>query len=226
VRKIIYNAQVTIQVESISKVGEKISELVKAAGGYISETDQSSRTESVRRAIWTARIPVDRFNDFLGSVHRLGELQQSHLGSQDVTEEYYDIEARIANKQQEEKRLLKHLADSTGKLDEILAVEREVSRVRGEIEQMQGRIRYLANHSALSTVTIQATEVRGYTPEESPTFATQIVRTFRNSLDELLGFGKALVLAIVAIAPWLPLILLFVLLARWAVRRLPPRFGL
>ena len=97
--------------------------------------------------------------------------------------EYYDLEARIKNKQQEETRLLKHLADSTGKLEDILAVERELTRVRGEIEQMQGRIRYLGNLSALSTVTLNVTEVRNYTPPVHPTFGNaDRARTFNDSL--------------------------------------------
>src|SRR4051812_49495921 len=107
--------------------------LVEANGGYISETNAVSYSQQQRQATWKVRVPVDRFDAFLAEVGRLGELQKNHLDSQDVTQEYYDLDARIANKQQEEKRLLKHLADSTGKLEDILAVERELSRVRGEI---------------------------------------------------------------------------------------------
>ena len=109
-------------------------------------------------------MPVDRFDAFVGQVSRLGEVRTSHVGSQDVTEEFFDLEARIRNKQEEEKRLLKHLADSTGKLEDILKVESELSRVRGEVEQMQGRLRFLANRADLSTVTITATEWKDYTP--------------------------------------------------------------
>ncbi len=92
-------------------------------------------------------MPVDRFDSFVSAVSQIGEVRTNHVGSQDVTEEYYDIEARIRNKQEEEKRLLKHLADSTGKLEDILSVERELTRVRGEVEQMQGRLRFLANRA-------------------------------------------------------------------------------
>ena len=222
-RKIIYNAKVTVVVESVAALSDQLAKLVKEAGGYVSETDQSSYTHVQRTASWTIRVPVDRFDGFLAAVNRLGEVQQSRLDSQDVTQEFYDIEARIKNKQEEEKRLLKHLADSTGKLDEILAVERELSRVRGEIETMQGRIRFLASSSDLSTLTITATEVESFTPLVHPTFGTEIARTFSHSVEGLVDFGKGIILATVSIAPWLPLVvlvaLLMVVVGRGLVRR-------
>ncbi len=219
-RKIIYNAQIALVVESLNGFEAKVNALVKGAEGYISQTDQSSVTDAQRNASWTIRVPVERFDTFLAAVSRLGELQRSHLDSQDVTMEFYDIEARIANKQKEETRLLKHLADSTGKLEDILAVERELTRVRGEIEQMQGRIRYLGNLSALSTVTLTVSEVRDYVPPIRPTFAGQVARTFHESLETLIGFGKGTVLFAVAIAPWLPLVLFLALLFRWGLGKI------
>jgi hypothetical protein len=218
-RKIIYNAQVTLVVESVADFGRKLGDLVKQAGGYISATDQTSYSGARRGASWTIRVPVDKFDGLFATIGRMGELQQSHLDTQDVSQEYYDIEARITNKQQEEKRLLKHLADSTGKLEDILAVERELSRVRGEVEQMQGRIRYLSNVTAFSTVTINATELVDFTPPIRPTFGTQIGRTFRASLGNLAEFVRACILVAVAIAPWLPILILSSLLFLWIIRR-------
>jgi hypothetical protein len=218
-RKIIYNAQVELVVENVAGTAEALGRLVKQNGGYISESDIQSYSHLRQRATWKVRIPVDHFDAFLSEITRLGELQKNHLDSQDVTQEYYDLEARIANKQEEEKRLLKHLADSTGKLEDILAVERELSRVRGEVEQMQGRLRYLANTTALSTVTITATEVKDYTPPVSPTFDTLIARTFRESVSRLVDFGKAVVLVVVAVIPWIPVATALALPLWWLSRR-------
>src|SRR5262249_60412343 len=107
----------------------------------------------------------------------------------------------------------------TGKLEDILAVERELRRVRGEIEQMQGRLRYLSNMTELSTVTITAIELKNYVPPLSPSFRTEVVRTFQLSVTRLTEFGKAVALVLVALVPWSPLILLLVLFVGWLLRR-------
>jgi len=218
-RKIIYNAQIDLVVESLTATESQLTQLLKSNGGYVSEIEMTTYPAAPRSATWKVRVPVDAFDAFVASVIRLGELNRNHVDTQDVTQEYYDLEARIANKQQEEKRLLKHLADSTGKLEEILAVERELSRVRGEIELNQGRLRLLANQTDLSTVTITATEAKGYTAPVTPTFGTLIGRTFGESSRWLIGFGKTIVLIVVAVVPWLPVIAIVVLPIIWLARR-------
>ncbi len=217
-RKIIYDARVELLVDSLTTAEQAVLKLIKEHGGFLAESDQSSVTSTQRRATWRVRVPVDQFDKFLAAVTSLGELRRNHVGSQDVTEEFFDIEARVRNKQEEEKRLLRHLSESTGKLEDILAVERELSRVRGEVEQMQGRLRFLANQADLSTITIEATEWKDYKPPVAATFQTQLGRTFSNSVDNLFAFGKAILVVAVALAPWLPLIVLGVFVARWLVR--------
>ena len=181
-RKIIYDARIELLVESLNSAEQAILGLIKEHGGFLAQSDQIGQTSAQRQATWRVRVPADHFDVFVSAVSRLGEVRENHVSSQDVTEEYFDIEARIRNKQEEEKRLLKHLADSTGKLEDILSVERELSRVRGEIEQMQGRLRFLTNRAELSTITITASEFRNYTPPVPTTLQAQIGHTFFGSL--------------------------------------------
>ena len=219
-RKIIYTAQVDLVVENLTSAQEKLLRLVKASGGYISDTTISGESGSQRSGTWKARVPVERYDAFMAGAARLGELQSVRSESQDVTAEYYDVAARIANKQVEEKRLRRHLESSTGKLSEILQVERELSRVRGEIEQAQGRIRVLANLSALTTVTLSMQEIKDYVPPAPPSFATEVGRQFAGSLGALREAGKGIILAFVALAPWLVVLALIGLPARRLWRRL------
>jgi len=221
-RKIIYNATLDLVVEDLSDVAGRVEELARKYGGFIAKSSIDTAPGRPRSGSWTIRVPVTRYDDFLLAAGTLGELERRTQDSREVTAEYYDLETRIRNKQLEEARLLKHLADSTGKLEDILAVEKEVARVRTEVEQMQGQLRVLRDLTALSTVTVNVREMQGYRPMESPTFGTRIGRAWRQSLDTLLTFGKAIVIAVVFIAPWLILIALPVgiLLLLWrALRR-------
>ena len=217
-RKIIYDARIDLVVDSLNVTEQAISRLIEEHEGFLAESDQSSLALNQRRATWRVRVPVAHFQAFTNAVARLGEVRQNHVGSQDVTEEYMDLDARIRNKREEEKRLLKHLADSTGKLDDILAVEKELSRVRGEAEQMEGRLRFLADRSDLSTVTIEANEWKDYKPPVAATFGTQVGRTFFKSVEALVEFGRALALVAVALAPWIPLVVVGLLAIRWLIR--------
>jgi len=219
-RKMIYDASIDLIAESLNNTEQAILKLIEDHGGFLAESDQNSYTREQRRATWRVRVPADRFDSFVGAVSRLGEVQRNHVGSQDVTEEYFDLEARIRNKQEEEKRLLKHLSASTGNLKDILDVERELSRVRGEVEQMQGRLRYLSNRTELSTVTINAMEWKDYKPPVAATYPTRIGRTFFRSVENLADFGTSLSLVLVALIPWLPLIALGLFLVRWLLVRL------
>lgn len=114
------------------------------------------------------------------------------------------------------------LADATGKLEEILAVERELSRVRGEVEEAQGRLRLMKDVTELTTITLSVTEIKNYVPEQAATYLTRVRRTWSNSIAALMVMCQGLSLLAVALAPWLaPLLILGLLFL--VVRRLRRR---
>lgn len=218
-RKIIYTASLSLIVEELSKAQKNLARLVRERGGYIAETNVGGSSGSPRQGTWKVRIPVEQYEAFMTAASALGELQSTQSNSDDVSAEYYDVEARIKNKQVEEARLIQLLQKATGKLGEILQVEREISRVRGEIEQMQGRLRVLANLSSLTTVTISMNEIKNYVPPKPPTFGTEVSRRFSSSLSGLVEFGKNLVFAFVTLFPWIVVFALPVALLLRTVRR-------
>lgn len=220
-RKIIYNATVDLVAERLSTAETSLIQLVKAHGGYVAEDEVTGSPGSPRQGHWKVRVPVGQFEAFMAAVTKLGELQKQHVDSQDVSEEYYDLQARLSNKQVEERRLLEHLRRSTARLQDVLAVEKELSRVRGEVEQLQGRIRFLSNRTDLATVTVTVSEVKEFLPADRTTFSAQIGRTFHESVRLMGDAAKVLVLAMVALAPWLavaavPGLILWVVLRRRA----------
>ena len=218
-RVIIYTATVDLVVENLTAGQNKLTQLVKANGGYIAETKVGGESGSQRTGSWKVRVPVEKYEAFMAGAQRLGELQTINSNSQDVTAEFYDVSARIKNKRVEEARLQDLLRRATGKLSEVLQVEKELSRVRGEIEQLQGRIRVLSDLSSLTTVTISMREIKDYVPPAPPTFATEIARQFSGSIAIMKGVGKGLVLLGAALLPWLPFVLLGFFGYRWARAR-------
>ncbi len=224
-RKIIYTGYIDLVTEDLASLEAKLTSLISAQKGYVADSNRTGSAGATRLGSWKVRVPVDSYDPFVKGAVGLGELVSLRSNSQDVSEEYFDLDARQAAKKVEEQRLLKHLADSTGKLDEILAVERELSRVRTEIERMQGRLRALANLAALATVTITASEIKGYVPPQAPTLGTRLARSFSNSLDSLREFAETILIACVAIVPWLPLIALGVGIVFVIVRRLLARLS-
>lgn len=222
-RKIIYRAKVELAVEDFTPVQAKVAEAVKMFDGYIADSSLTGSAGSIRRGTWKIRIPVQRFDEFVAAAKGFGELINASTTSEDVSEEYFDVEARIRNKTKEEERLLKLLDDRTGKLADVLEVERELSRVREETERMQGRMRVLADQTTLTTVELVVTELRNYEPPQAADLTTRVRRAFSQSLDGLREFGEVLLVGGVALAPWLPVIFVALLPIVWLGRRIRRR---
>jgi hypothetical protein len=223
-RKIIYDAQVDLIVESVDPVAKKVGSLVQEARGYIAEQNVTGSPGTQRSMRWRFRIPVEQFDSFVDSIVALGELERNNRTSQDVTEQYYDLEARIKNKRVEEQTLNKILQERSGKLEDVLKIEIELSRVRGEIEQLEGKIRVLENLSSLATLTLNIRERDKYAPPPPVVadFGTQIARTWGDSLLDLTNMGKSSVLWAVSWAIWIPFLVVAAsvawILLRWLIR--------
>jgi Domain of unknown function (DUF4349) len=219
-RKIIRTADLRVIVDDFGGAEQGLRKIIAGCKNcYVASAEVGGSAGAPRQGRWKVRVPVAEFDTFLDAVAGLGVPERNSVDSQDVTEEYYDLDTRVKNKKVEEQRLLKHLEKSTGKLEDILAVEREISRVRGEIEQQEGRLRLLANLTALTTVTITIQEIKNYVPPQTPTFTATIGETFTGSVDVLIAFGKRLVLVAAALTPWLPLLIIIGLAVWLSLRR-------
>jgi hypothetical protein len=230
-RKIIYQAELSLKIESLDQVEPRVLALVKQAGGYISDYSIAGSPGSQRSARWQVRVPVETFDNFVVEVAKLGELEANRRTSQDVTAEFVDIEARVKNKRVEEGRIVKLLEERTGQLEDIIRIEGELSRVRSEIEQMEGRLRLLNDQTSLSTVTIQVAERTRFEPPPPAvaSFGAQVQRTFADSVAAVRRLGESVVLFSVALVPWLPMILVGLVIGlvilRWLLRLLRRAFS-
>lgn len=202
-RRIIYTASVDLVVEQFEGIPDRVAAIARQFGGYVSGSNVHGQPGQPRRGSWTIRVPVEHYDELLAEAGRLGELRSLTSNSRDVSEEYYDTEARISNKQKTEARIVALLEEATGKLEQVLVVEQKLDQVREEIERMQGRLRVLADQTSLATVTVTVEQIVGYQPEEEPSYRTRVSRAFRGSLHALVALAADLSIALVALSPWL-----------------------
>jgi hypothetical protein len=200
-RQIIYRAAITLQVQSLTETDRQLKALVSKAQGFIAQLHDERSQGAQRGERWTVRIPVGEFEGFLEAVGKLGIADYRDVQSQDVTEEYVDLNSRLKNKQTLEARLLELVAKRGDEIKDILALEAELSRVREEIERIEGRLLLLKDRVALTTIEITAYERLDYTAPNA-TFTGKLAATFYVSVDRLRQFGETLALGIVALLPW------------------------
>jgi hypothetical protein len=149
---IIRNGHVVVEVDSIEVAIERARQLAISLGGSLGNVSMNTGEHQVRSATVELKVPAARFDDALTGFSPLGKVEQSNATAQDVGEEFVDVTARVTNAKRLEERLINLLATRTGRLEDVLAVEREVARVREEIERYEGRLRFLSTRVATSTI--------------------------------------------------------------------------
>ena len=218
-RKIIFSADLSIVVDNFDPVEAEIERIVQQADGFIADAKVDTKNRQGRRGNWTVRIPVSNFDAFLNKAGSIGILVSRARKAEDVTEEYVDIEARIANKKKLEARIIELLERPDDKIQHVIEVERELGRVREEIERMEGRIRFLKDRVELTTVRISVKEVQEYVPPENPGFSNRIARAWNGSLVNTKRAAEDAAVWLVgnlfAIIFWLTI----ALIVAWLVRR-------
>ncbi len=220
-RKLIRTGLMTVVVEDYEPFHSSLDQRVKELGGFVADASLSHYAGNVSWATLTIRIPADHFEDLVGWAESEVEVQALDIGTQDVTEEWVDVRSRIDNGKRTEARLLELLDDRTADLEDVLAVEREIARVRQEIEHAEGRMRVLADQVALATLTLSVSVRNPYEPAvDPPGFGQLIADTFHGSINAMVTVGKALVLVATAAAPWLLLLSIFCYVCYRILRRL------
>jgi hypothetical protein len=218
-KRIIYTADISLVVKSMTETEAEIGKLLKQYGGYVGQSNVDRRQGENLTGRWQVRMPAQQFNDFLEAVSKLGVAETRTQNAQDVSEEFVDLEAQITNKKRLEERIVGLLKEANGKIKDVIEVEHELARVRGEIEQMEGRLRYLANRTELTTITITARQEENYEPPAAPTFANRVTQAWYSSLSKLRSFGEELLVATVAAAPWVLAFGVVLVPTAWYTRR-------
>ena len=191
---IIRVGNVSVLVDSLEAAVARVRQLAERLGGFVANTAMQTGPEYMRTATLTLRFPSARYDEALGGLDPIGEVETVHSNAEDVGEEFVDVQARVANSRRLEARLVELLATRTGRLDDVLAVERELARVREEIERFEGRLRYLRERVSLSTLTVtvhEAAPLIGANPSAN-LIGDAFVAAWRNFVAFLAGLIAAL----------------------------------
>jgi hypothetical protein len=207
---IIRTGQASVQVDSLERGIRAVRALATRVGGYVANSSIIAGDQPTRTATLEIKIPSARFDEAVGGLQPIGSLESVNVSAEDVGEEYVDVAARAANGRKLEQRLIEILGTRTGKLSDVLTVERELARVREDIERQEGRMRYLRTRAALSTLSVTVHEKL---PVVAGTGSSgQLAEAFRQAWRNFIGFTASVIAslgtllplaAIVAVVAWL-----------------------
>ena len=224
-RKIIRNAEITMEVSSTTDTQHRVASIAETNGGFV-VTSESKQRESVDPAQRTldiklvVRVPSPQFGVAFDEIKKLASNTPSEqVSGQDVTEEFIDLEARIKTQKALEIQFLEIMRQAY-KVADALEVQRQIADVRTEIEKLEGRKRFLLNRSSLSTITINIQAPKPVIAVTGTGFGQQV----REAVSDSVGMASDMVLFFVRFAIMMIPILLFVglpsaLVARYLMRR-------
>jgi hypothetical protein len=216
---VIRTATLRIVVKSFDSVRAAVERLATAGSGFIEAMTISEEVSNARSLHATLRIPADRLGEAMAPLRELGQVVEDTQGSEDVSEQAVDLDVRLSSARTAEGRLIELLRNRTGKLTDVLAVERELSRVRVTIERLTATKTNLSRRVAYATLQIQITEERK--PQLAPgplTFKSRVrvavldgmanaIMSVESILEAALRIGPLYVLWTLVLGPGLWLVL-------------------
>jgi len=226
-RKIVHSARVEIVVVTYESARRDLDTLIAANRGYIASTAVHHSQGEQSAATIVIRLPANRVQSFVPQLAKLGEVVRESTDASEITADYTDTAARLASAKTLEKRLLQLVAEGHGRIEDVLSVERELARVRGEVESLEAKIRQWDDLVAMATLSIELSTKRPQLaappPPAPPTFGARVDGAFHDSVESVRDAGVWLALTGIAVLPWLLLAIpAIVLLRRWTRRiRLP-----
>lgn len=210
-RKLIKNGNISFETEDLQATKTAIIKLIKKHNGYISSDNQSNYGNR-KSVILIARIPSKHFDSIISGISKnVDKFDSKDISISDVTTQYLDVESRLKNKKELEKKYLEILKKANSVKD-ILEVEKELGKLREDIESTEGRFKYLKNQVSFSTLNINF-----YKKEQnvSSSFGKRIKDGFANGFENL----KVFFIGLISIWPFIILTIILVFLIRKSIKR-------
>ena len=190
-RMVVHNAYVSLETKEIKDVLAKVRVLAEGYGGYVAGSSQKEGKAQV-----TIRVPKDNFQAAVQEIESYGKVLDERTTSEDVTERYIDLKARLENLQKQEQRL-REILGMARSVEDVLKVEKELERVRGQIESLQGQMNYLERNVAMSIIMVSLTEpLPPFTPPDM-----NWNEVFQAALKGLFWVLRGLIVLLVSLLP-------------------------
>ncbi|MGD9676891.1 MAG: DUF4349 domain-containing protein [Vulcanibacillus sp.] len=214
---IIYNGSIIMEVTDISDAIIEVEKAIKNSGGYLINSNKSEN-DNQYYARYEYKVPVEGFYPLIDQINTLpiGKVTNQYVNGNDVTEEYLDIDSRLKAKRVYEERLLDLFAQANN-TEDLLKISNDLSRVQEEIEQLEGRQKYLSYHAANSTLSI---EMQQFKDKVSPTATSweKSVEGFKKSIEFIKDLFVTLFIWVVSSIPVLILLTALIILAWLLIR--------
>jgi hypothetical protein len=211
-RKIIRNGSLTLEVRRLDDALSAIRSAAEKAGGYVTNESQGKDQYGARHGMITCRVPAASLDRTLAQFQTLGRVEGVNVTAEDITEQYFNLEIRLRNQRDLETRFRALLDKPGNKVSDLLEIEREMARVRGEIDELEGRRRFWDSQVSLSTLTIQLHEPRPAIVGEGGGILGTLKSAFRRLGENLVETIAWLIASLGVIVP--------ALLALWIAWRL------
>lgn len=217
-RMIVKTGTLSLVVKNVRESVDKISQFAISKGGYVVSSN-ISKTDVAPYGVITVRIPVAVFDNGLSEVKALGDVENEYTQGSDITEEYMDNDARLKTLQATEQQFLTIMRQAT-KISDILAVQTQLTQVRSQIEVLQGRMKYLKESAALSTLTVNlATDPSALPVVENGRNAWKPLGVLKDAVRSLKDAFQQIGSGIIWVIVFIPLVLI-ALLVIWVLRKI------
>ncbi|MGF7186218.1 hypothetical protein GGQ84_002312 [Desulfitispora alkaliphila] len=216
-RKVIRRAYVALEATSYGEVNAKIEEMAMALNGYIQDVNRRVDNQGITRGNLVLRVPQANFDKAISMLEEMGKINSINISDDDVSVQYYDTEARLKVLYTQEERLIE-LVQGAQNIEELIQVETELGRIRGEIESLESRIRYLSQQVNMSTINVEIVEpttaTARITAPDWSNIVEDAVAAFIMSINKLINYVSRAIIAVIGLLP-LAIVSILVLYGAW-----------
>jgi archaellum component FlaC len=202
--QLVRTVEISLRLESIDKMMVQVRQLMQSKQGdiYDFRDDRSLDDDRHRQVALVLKVPSKVLDATVAEIAKLGKVESQGMKSEDVTQQVVDTDARLKNLRQQED-LTRKIMERSGSVRDILAVSKELSAIREQIEQLDANVKNLRQQVAYSTINLKVEEIQSATPS-SDAFGVQVQETWKNSTHAAGSLGTNLVLGLVWLLPFIP----------------------